>query len=233
MTSVDATGKEVTVGGWRNHGLPNKISAFVEGGANFLTAIGIPVRLGIGVIAVLVASFAATTLDTATRLQRYVVQELANTAGIGALQNKYAATGVALVLAFAVAMIPGPKGYGTGGLILWPLFGATNQVLAGLALLVTVFYLWRRRKPIWFAAIPMVLMMIMPTWAMLWNLFNKQSGWLGLGDAPPNYLLVAFGFAIMGLQLWIFIEALLMWPRVKGVLEEALPPLKPKVEYES
>ena len=70
----------------------------------------------------------------------------------------------------------------------------------------------------------MLLMMVMPAWAMLWNLFNSQTGWLGLGAAPSNYLLVAFGVSIMGLQIWIFVEAILLWPKVKGVLEEALPP---------
>ncbi|HCS55673.1 MAG TPA: carbon starvation protein A, partial [Planctomycetaceae bacterium] len=69
---------------------------------------------------------------------------------------------------FTVAMLPGPSGaYGTGGLILWPLFGATNQLLAGLALMVTFFYLWRRGKKVAFVAIPMCLMLLMPAWAML------------------------------------------------------------------
>ena len=61
---------------WETFTLSSKIGAFVEGGANFLTAVGIPLQLGIGIIAVLVACFAATTLDSATRLQRYVIQEL-------------------------------------------------------------------------------------------------------------------------------------------------------------
>ncbi len=223
VSSVDpATGATVTRGGWRNHGLSQKIGAFVEGGANFLSAVGLPVKMGIGIVAVLVASFAATTLDTATRLQRYVVQELAATVGVKPLTNKYAATALAVSLAFAVAMIPGPRGAGTGGMILWPLFGATNQLLAGLAFLVTVFYLWRRRKPIWFAALPMIAMLVMPAWAMIWNLFNRQTGWLGFGASPPNYLLVAFGICILGLQAWIVIEALLIWPKAKGVLEQQL-----------
>ena len=59
---------------------------------------------------------------------------------------------------------PGP--HGSGGLYLWPLFGATNQLLAGLAFMVTAFYLWRRNKPIWFLVPPMILMVIMPAWAL-------------------------------------------------------------------
>jgi carbon starvation protein len=208
---------------WSQFSLGNKVGAFVNGAANFLTAIGMPLKMGISVIAVLVACFAATTLDSATRLQRYVIQELAGTLRIKPLTNKYLATLLAVVLAGMVAMIPATPGgsAGTGGLILWPLFGATNQLLAGLAFMVTVFYLWRRGKPVWFAAIPMVVMLIMPAWAMLWNMFNPETGWWHSGKA----FLFWNGAAILGIQAWMVIEALLLMPRVKGILEEALPPL--------
>ena len=197
-----------------------KVGAFIEGGANFLSALGIPLELAVGIVAVLVASFAATTLDTATRLQRYVIQELANKMRVAPLANKYGATLLALVVAASVALFIGEKP-GMGGGILWPLFGATNQLLAGLAFMVTVFYLWRRNKPVLFAVLPMLLMLLMPAWAMIWNIFNEESGWLW----NQSYLLVAFGAAILGLQFWMVIEGLLMWPRVRGVTEEALPPL--------
>ena len=157
---------------WTDFKLSNKVGAFVNGGANFLTSIGIPLKLGISVIAVLVACFAATTLDSATRLQRYVVQELAGTLRIKPLQNKYVATGFAVILAGIVAAMPAAEGKpaGTGGLILWPLFGATNQLLAGLAFMVTMFYLWRRGRTVWFVAIPMTIMLMMPvTQTLLWE----------------------------------------------------------------
>ena len=215
-------------GKWSEFGLGAKVGAFVEGGANFLTALGIPLKYAIGIIAVLVACFAATTLDTATRLQRYVVQELASTFQVKPLMNKYAATAFAVVLALLLAMMPGPaladgtaRPYGTGGLYLWPLFGATNQLLAGLAFMVTVFYLYRRNKPIWFAVAPMLLMIVMPIWALSWQLFNAETGWW----PQRNYLLLSIGLATMLLQFWMIVEALLAWPRAKGVLEEALPPL--------
>ncbi|PHS09125.1 MAG: carbon starvation protein A [Blastopirellula sp.] len=208
---------------WADFKLPSKIGAFIEGGANFLTAIGIPLELAIGIIAVLVASFAATTLDTATRLQRYVLQELFRTSKVTEpLANKYTATGIAVVIGGIVAIFAGASP-GAGGFMLWPLFGATNQLLAGLAFMVLVFYLWRRKKPIWFALLPMIVMLIMPAWAMLWSMFNPD-GWLASG----KYLLFAFGLGIMSLQVWMIIEAVLMWPKAKGMLEEALPPLPVK-----
>ncbi len=215
---------------WSKFSLGDKVAAFVEGSANFLTAIYVPRTMGIGIIAVLVACFAATTLDSATRLQRYVVQELASTVGVTPLTNKYSATLVAVVLGGLIAMIPNAAGQmGKGGLLLWPLFGATNQLLAGLAFMVTAFYLWRRGKQVWFIVLPMIVMMVMPAWAMLWQLFAPETGWIW--SASDHVLLVSIGIVTLCLQLWMAIEALLLWPSVKGVLEEALPPLPAKPDF--
>ena len=224
-------------GHWNSFGLSDKVGAFVEGGANFIHALGIPLELAIGIIAVLVASFAATTLDTATRLQRYVIQELGTSLHIAPLKNKYIATLSAVGLGAAMAMIPAPgKSMGTGGLILWPLFGAINQLLAGLAFMVLVFYLWRRNINVLFAAIPMGIMLVMPAAALLWQVFNTNSGWawplLGMIQGTQDWawhhshLLLTIGVATLGLQLWIAIEALLLFPATKGILEKSLPPLE-------
>ena len=206
--------------GWKAFGLGAKVGAFIEGGGNFLTQLGIPIKLAIGIMAVLVASFAATTLDTATRLQRYVVQEIGTTLHIPLLPNRYFATAFAVIVGGALALFAGEPG--KGGLILWPLFGATNQLLAGLALMVIVFYLWRRNKPVWFALIPTVAMCILPIWALSWQLFNGESGWFWQTD---KRLLTSIGLATAALQVWMIVEAFLLWPKAKGVMEETLPPL--------
>lgn len=213
-TVTAADGTKTTTGGWKNHRLPQKVGAFVEGGANFVAALGVPLKLAVAIIAVLVACFAATTLDTATRLQRYVIQELAATTGATPLRNKHAATLLAVVAGGAVALLPGPAGPGSGGLILWPLFGATNQLLAGLALLVLVFYLARRGLPIAFAVAPMLLMFVMPAWAMGQQITSDF--WPNRADKWP---LLLFGMVILGLQAWMAVEALLVWPKARGVLE--------------
>ena len=238
QTKYDASGS------WAGFGLGQKVGAFVDGGANFISTLGIPVKLAVGIIAVLVASFAATTLDTATRLQRYVVQELASTLRIQPLANKYLATACCVIVGGAMAMIPAPgKAAGTGGLILWPLFGATNQLLAGLAFMVIVFYLWRRNKPIWFAFIPMVIMLIMPAWALIWQLFHTNpdpalGGWFWplwsmlSGEKAwawqNTHLLFSVGIMVMALQVWMVVEGFLLLPKVRGIEEEALPPLPPR-----
>lgn len=228
LTGLEAWHTKYDVNGsWAGFGLAQKVAAFVDGGANFIHTLGISIEMATGIVAVLVASFAATTLDTATRLQRYVVQEIGTTIRIRQLNNKFCATGLAVILGGAMAMVPGPSGaMGTGGLLLWPLFGATNQLLAGLAFMVIVFYLWRRNKPIWFAAIPMAIMLIMPAWALTWQLFNGETGWLASGNENPNYLLGSIGIATLCLQVWMIFEGLLLLPRSRGVLEQALPPLK-------
>ena len=212
-------------------GLGAKVGAFVDGSANFLMAIGLSTGVAVALMGGLVASFAGTTLDTACRLQRYVIQEIGRTLSpneeglLGFLRNKHGATIFAIVLAGAMAAVP-PAGQewsvanaGKGGLLLWPLFGATNQLLAGLSFLVITFYLWRRGKPVWFLAIPMVFMLITPVWAMYYQLFDSP-GWL-VSDSP-DYLLGGIGLATIALEVWMIIEAVKLFPKAKGVLEPSL-----------
>ena len=203
---------------WKEFKLTHMIGAFIDGGANFLQTIGIPGKMAIGIIAVLVASFAATTLDSATRLQRYVIQEIGTTIRFPPLTNRYIATLVAVLLGGWIAMQPNATGLrGAGGLLLWPLFGATNQLLAGLAFMVILFYLWRRSKPIWFVAIPMVFMVVMPALALAWQLFDPNQGWVVNYGAKP--LLATIGLITMGIQVWMVVEGVLAWSKAKGVLE--------------
>ena len=217
-----------------------KVAAFVDGSANFLKAIGIPGQVALALMGVLVASFAGTTLDTACRLQRYVIQELASTFGsrsdgsqagspvmwnpIEWIRNKHGATILAVTSAtlLAIAPLPGQQWSvveaGRGGLLLWPLFGATNQLLAGLSFLVIAFYLWRRNKPIWFLVVPMIFMLVMPMAAMIGQLFFKSGateGWISSG----NWILSGIGLATLALEIWMITEALLMFPHAKGALE--------------
>lgn len=210
---------------WLAMNLGKTVGAFVEGAANMMSAIGLPLPLGVAVVAVMVACFAATTLDSATRLQRYVIQELGANLRIAPLKDKYVATTVAVAAGLAIALIPGPTGApGTGGLLLWPLFGATNQLLAGLAFMVIAFYLIRHNKPVWFMILPAILMVVMPAWALGHQILND---WLPRGGKPGNPLLLVFGVLILGLQVWMLAEGALMWKRARGVLPAPLPPLRP------
>lgn len=216
--ATDADGQP---GGWKAHKLPQKLAAFIDGGANFLATIGLPLKLAIAIMAVLVASFAATTLDTATRLQRYVVQELGSSLKIAPMQNRFIATGLAVGVGGAIALGVG-ESPGKGGMIIWPLFGATNQLLAGLALMVAVFYLARRGKPYLFVGVPMVIMLVMPAWAMSYDLIVN---WI----PDKNWTLMAFGIGILALQAWMVVEGAMLWRSARGVLEPQLPALQPSL----
>lgn len=197
-------------------GLGAKVGAFVEGAANFLKGIGIPANFAVALMGVFVASFAATTLDTACRLQRYVTQELASTLKITFLTKKHTATLFAIVIAGIVASLPLPgKNWslveaGKGGLILWPLFGATNQLLAGLAFIVVIFWMKRKGLPTWFVILPAILMLVLPFSAMTINLLG-ENGWVH----NDQWHLVVFGIIILLLQIWIIVEAVKIWPKIK------------------
>lgn len=186
------------------NGLGSKIGAFIEGGAGFLAYIGMPHEMGTAIIAVLVISFAATTLDSATRIQRFVVQEMAEDFNSDFLKSKHGATIVAVGTAFALASVNGGK----GGMVMWPLFGTVNQLLAGLGLIAITVYLVREKKPVVYTMVPMVVILIMTSWAMFINL----QGFI----ADGKWLLVTFGVLIVVLEVWLVIEAMIILKYLKG-----------------
>jgi len=178
-------------------GLGSKVGAFVVGSANMIAAAGIPKFIAIVVMGVFVASFAGTTLDTATRIQRYVVQELAGDIKVRFMQNRYAATAFAVVTAAALAFATGASG--AGALKLWPLFGATNQCLAALALLAITVYLKRRGGVRYLVSgLPAVFMIVMTTWALILNEINFIKA--------QNTLLSVVNAIVLLIALWIVVE---------------------------
>ncbi len=194
-------------------GLGAKISSFVVGSANMIESIGIPHNITITIMGVFVASFAATTLDTATRLQRYIVAELGISIGVPAISKKHPATIIAVVTALILAF---SKPSGTGALTLFPLFGGANQLLAGLALLVITIYLARKKVAIVYTFIPMVFMIFMTGWAMLINLNNFYSS--------ANWLLFSISLAIIILEIWMIIESIVVLKNIYGKEAESPAP---------
>ncbi|VGO23008.1 carbon starvation CstA family protein [Pontiella sulfatireligans] len=185
-------------------GLGAKIAAFVSGSSNMITGLGLPKSVVLTLMGVFVASFAATTLDTATRLQRYIISELAQSCKAPAIGKKHPATFIAVFTALLLAF---SSGGGKGALALWPLFGAVNQLLGGLALLVITVWLARKKIPIAFTAIPMVFMIAMTCWAMTINLSSFF--------ADGKWLLFTIGAVITVLQTWMIVEGVIVLARLR------------------
>ncbi|MGA1874991.1 MAG: carbon starvation protein A [bacterium] len=191
-------------GNWAGaSGLSANINAFVIGSANMMTTFGLPRAIAIIIMGVFVASFAGTTLDTATRIQRYVISELASDFHLNFLKGRWTATALAVITAFLLAFATGPDG--KGALTLWPLFGAVNQLLAGLALIVLTIYLRRKGPYYWVALIPCIFMMVMTLWGMIMNLRDYFSG--------GNWCLVIIGSLCFLLAIWMCWEAFLAFVR--------------------
>jgi|LGOV01.1.fsa_nt_gb carbon starvation protein len=182
-------------------GLLPKLSAFVDGAGSFVAACGIPPEFAVGIVGVIVVSFAMTTIDTATRLQRYVIGEIGGNYNVSCLKNRYIGGAVAVLTALALAFVRQEPGgaIGQGGMILWPVFGTTNQLLAALALLVITLYLVQTKKPVIYTVLPMIFMMVTTMAAMALNIKNYI--------ASENWFLTGLGTAIFILALWLVFEA--------------------------
>ena len=175
------------------------ITNFVHGASTFLDALHIPTVFGDTLISVIVISFAATSLDTAARVQRLILGELGTAYEIKPLKNRYVGALLAVVPALLLALLaeaPG-KGLGSGGFLLWPLFGATNQLVAGLTLLIATIYLWKTGRPVIYTLIPMVFLIVMTIVAMIWN-------FKAFADNP---LLLILSAIILALSVWLLFEA--------------------------
>ena len=153
---------------------------FVRGGASLLTAgWGIPTGIAETLLATMLVLFAATTMDTGVRLQRYIIQEWGAIYGIPFLRRGVLATVVAVGACLLLAFGAGGAS-GGGGLIIWPLFGSTNQILAGLTLLVITVMLIKLGRPARYTMVPMVFVLVISFWAGALKLveFYRDGNWL-------------------------------------------------------
>ena len=183
------------------HASGNKAAAFVLGGGALIQSLGIPTIVANTLMAVLVISFAATTLDTATRIQRFILNEFGIATGVRALSNRYVATIVAIIpailLAFWNVVEPGTGTMRQAGWVLWPIFGASNQMLAALTLMVLTLYYWQKKRPILPLLIPMIIVMGITISALVVNAIQFYG---------QNSILFGFTIILMGLIIWMVYE---------------------------
>jgi carbon starvation protein len=207
LAVLAATAGFATTADWWGHyaswgeasGLGAKLDAFVSGGGTFVASLGIPFETAKTFIAVMVIAFAATSLDTGARIQRLVIAELAEAYGLRPLTNRYAAGALGIGAALLLAVT---QAGGKGGLILWPLFGTTNQLVAGVTLLVVSVWLRRLGRPIAYTLLPMIFVGAATVFAMLGELRGYYAHF------SDQWLLAIMGSLILLLDVWVLLEGL-------------------------
>ncbi|WP_147917098.1 carbon starvation protein A [Ruania zhangjianzhongii] len=172
------------------------VAAFVEGGGNIVNSgLGLPTSLSATILATMAVLFAATTMDTGVRLQRFVVQEAGELAGLKI--GKFVATLVVLVLGIGLCFGAGADG--SGGMVIWPLFGTTNQLLAALTLSILAVMLIRKRRRVTPVVVPMVFVTVMTLYALVVQ--------LGQFYEEQNWLLFVMDLVILIASLWVIVAA--------------------------
>jgi carbon starvation protein len=197
---------EATYANWGSvQGLGPQVGVFINGCSTFLEALGINRSIGAAFISLIVVSYALTSLDSATRLLRYNIEEISETLHLKFMKNRYLSSlGAVLAIGFfAFYKMDGKP----AGLALWSLFGTTNQLMAGLALLAITLYLFQRRKPWYVTGIPMVILLIATLYAMAGNLvdFYGKREW-------PLFLIGSF---LLVLAVWLIVEGILAVIRLR------------------
>ncbi|NED99201.1 carbon starvation CstA family protein [Phytoactinopolyspora halotolerans] len=174
---------------------------FVNGIAQFANNLGVEFQLATVFAAVVVVSFAATTMDTGIRLQRYIVQEISTMLGWTRLARSLTLAGlVAVVVPLALALVPGDGDAGYTFGTLWRLFGTTNQLTAGLALAVIAVWVTRNRRNPLAAVIPLAFLLIMTSWALFIQFFE----FIDEGE----WVLAPLDAIIFVLAVWLIVEAI-------------------------
>jgi carbon starvation protein len=179
-------------GGW--------IKAFGAGYGQLTKVIfgGLGTLIGITML----KTFVMTTLDTATRITRYICNELfGETFGIRCMKNKYAATILVGVLAGALAL--------GNWRAIWPVFGAANQLIASLVLIVASLYLLTGNRRFGFTAVPAVIMLATTIGALVYKTYSFITA------EQPNILLATISLILIILAIFLAYTALATVIRIK------------------
>ncbi|MCU0661915.1 MAG: carbon starvation protein A [Myxococcota bacterium] len=150
------------------------LEVYGKGMGRFFESFGLKATYGESFGLLALSTFILTTLDTATRLGRYIFEELF---ALDFKGSRYVSTAVTLLLpaVFVLMTLKGPTGQPTPAWkVIWPVFGATNQLLAGLALLTVAVWMRRTGKRWLLAGVPAVFMLVMTLWALV--ILILQSG---------------------------------------------------------
>lgn len=181
--------------------LKTPVGMFSAGIGEFMSSFGLPMEIGTSFVALTVSAFLLTSLDSATRLGRYAVQEFCEERVPKIAKNPHAATLVIVAFASLLALS------GTWTTV-WPIFGAANQMLGALALLAVTAWLTKRKTKTAFTAIPMVIMFMITLSALV--VIMQQNFIKG------NYILVVIATLLFILCIALIVEAWQTFTRTKS-----------------
>ncbi len=193
---------------------PNFI--YAQGVGRILDVIGIPTAIAISFGLLAFTTFVYDTLDVCTRLGRFIVQELT---GWSDAMGRWIGTGltIAAPIYFLLNTPLGPDGQPQPAWkTFWALFGASNQLLAALALIGITVWLWRtyRARWVWFVfGLPTVVMYTMSAWALLrfirdgFAAFAQSRAMSDLPTGPVPWV----ALVLVGLAMMLLIEAVMVF----------------------
>jgi carbon starvation protein len=179
----------------------NPILAFAAGAGGLLNmGLGIPPVYGTIFGILLVEGFVVTTLDTAVRLNRYLFEELWQVIfkNVPKIMKSYLFNALLCVLLMFILA------YNNAFLVIWPIFGSANQLLASLALIAVSVWLVKRRKNVWFTVIPAIFMMVTTLYSLVVLLLEKylpkQNIMLSVADVL--LIILSIGVIAMAYKKW-------------------------------
>lgn len=175
--------------------LGSPITIFSNGLGSFMSSFGLPVSIGTSFTALAISAFALTSLDTATRLARFIFQEAFSKTGESIqsskniMTNRYVSTGITVAVGGTLAF------YGWSNI--WPIFGSANQLLSAIALLTIAVWLKSAGKEYRMASIPMVFMFAVTLVALVQLIIANLT----------NYILLFFSVSLLVLAIILMIQA--------------------------
>lgn len=180
------------------------VNVFSEGIANFMLSFGIPFNIGKTFTSLAISAFALTSLDTSTRLARFIFQEFFDgksskvndtksqeSTSKNPLTNMYVSTALTVVVSGLLAVMGYQK--------IWPIFGSANQLLAAIALLAIALWLAKSKKSFKELVIPIVFMFVVTMFSLILNIKSN----IGV-----NYALVIIAAVLLVLAAILIFEAI-------------------------
>jgi len=187
----------------RTNPLCNKspLIIYSAGMGKFFGVFGLDAKIGQSFALLALSTFILTTLDTATRLGRYILEEMCQAWDMKI--NRYFSTALTLVLPaiFIVITLKDVNGNPIPAWkAIWPVFGATNQLLAALTLLTVTVWLRKMEKPFFITLIPMIFMLVTSMWALV--LITQSHGVSLIGVIAVSLFLLGCLFGFETLQIF-------------------------------